>query len=208
MKTAADLRELLGRIDHKGYPAYKDTAGQYQFQGFVLSIDHVQGDPFAAPSDVSVKVKGNTAGFPEEYYREDYKRIALQDMINRRFYKAADKFSFQAKGSGKSGLLLVSRPGQEILERSAVRISPEGDIVFRLKVGFPANGRTINARELIKILFTFLPECVEQSLLYRAYRKEEVLRTAELAEDQNCVRKLLKEHNLAAFVANGAILPR
>ena len=121
MKTAADLRELLGRIDHKGYPAYKDTAGQYQFQGFVLSIDHVQGDPFAAPSDVSVKVKGNTAGFPEEYYREDYKRIALQDMINRRFYKAADKFSFQAKGSGKSGLLLVSRPGQEILERSAVR---------------------------------------------------------------------------------------
>ena len=199
MKTAADLRELLGRIDHKGYPAYKDTAGQYQFQGFVLSIDHVQGDPFAAPSDVSVKVKGNTAGFPEEYYREDYKRIALQDMINRRFYKAADKFSFQAKGSGKSGLLLVSRPGQEILERSAVRISPEGDIVFRLKVGFPANGRTINARELIKILFTFLPECVEQSLLYRAYRKEEVLRTAELAEDQNCVRKLLKEHKDTAF---------
>ena len=80
--------------------------------------------------------------------------------------------------------------------------------MFRLKVGFPANGRTINARELIKILFTFLPECVEQSLLYRAYRKEEVLRTAELAEAQNCVRKLLKEHNLAAFVANGAILPR
>lgn len=208
MKTAADLRELLGRIDHKGYPAYKDTAGLYQFQGYVLSIDHVQGDPFAAPSDVSVKVKGEKAGFPAEYYKEDYCRIALQDMINRRFSKTAEKFSFQAKGSGKSGLLLVSRPGQEILERSSCRILPEGDIVFRLKVGFPANGRTINARELIKILFTFLPECVEQSLLYRAYRKEEVLKVVHLAEDQNHIRTLLEEKGLAAFVANGAILPR
>ncbi len=27
MKRAEDLRELLGRIDRRGYPAYKDTAG-------------------------------------------------------------------------------------------------------------------------------------------------------------------------------------
>ena len=47
MKTSNDLRELLTRIDHKGYPAYKDTRGSYQFEGYVLSIDHVQGDPFA-----------------------------------------------------------------------------------------------------------------------------------------------------------------
>ena len=50
MKTSADLRELLNRIDHKGYPAYKDTRGSWQFEGYVLSIDHVQGDPFAAPT--------------------------------------------------------------------------------------------------------------------------------------------------------------
>ena len=50
MKTSADLRELLNRIDHRGYPAYKDTRGSWQFDGYVLSIDHVQGDPFAAPS--------------------------------------------------------------------------------------------------------------------------------------------------------------
>ena len=50
MKRAEDLRELLGRIDRRGYPAYKDTAGRYQFQKYTLSIDHVQGDPFAADS--------------------------------------------------------------------------------------------------------------------------------------------------------------
>ena len=61
MKTAADLQTLLRQIDHKGYPAYKDTKGKYQFQQYVLSIDHVQGDPFAAPSKVSFLLPGNLA---------------------------------------------------------------------------------------------------------------------------------------------------
>ena len=58
MKTAAELRQLVIRIDHRSYPAYKDTKGMYQFPGYLLSIDHVQGDPFASPSRVSIQVKG------------------------------------------------------------------------------------------------------------------------------------------------------
>ena len=58
MQSAADLRSLLNRIDHRGYPAYKDTKGTYRFPGYVLSIDHVQGDPFASPSKVSIHVEG------------------------------------------------------------------------------------------------------------------------------------------------------
>ena len=50
MQSSTDLRSLLSRIDHRGYPAYKDTKGTYQFPGYVLSIDHVQGDPFASQS--------------------------------------------------------------------------------------------------------------------------------------------------------------
>ena len=65
MKTSTDLRDLLNRIDHKGYPAYKDTKGAWQFEGYVLIIDHVQGDPFASPSKVSVQVPGKLAGFPK-----------------------------------------------------------------------------------------------------------------------------------------------
>lgn len=57
MKTAAELRQLVIRIDHRSYPAYKDTKGMYQFPGYLLSIDHVQGDPFASPSRVSIQVK-------------------------------------------------------------------------------------------------------------------------------------------------------
>ena len=79
MQSEAELRSLLSRIDHRGYPAYKDTKGQYRFPGYVLSIDHVQGDPFASPSKVSVRVRGRQAAFPKELYKERHQRVALQD---------------------------------------------------------------------------------------------------------------------------------
>ena len=44
MKRSDDLKHLLLSIDRKSYPAYKDTRGQYQFNGFVLSIDIILVD--------------------------------------------------------------------------------------------------------------------------------------------------------------------
>lgn len=209
MKRAEDLKELLKRIDHKSYPAYKDTAGKYQFPGYVLSIDHVQGDPFAAPSKISILIQGKTAGFPKELFDTKWKRIALQDLLLRQFYRQVDHYSFQAKGSGKSGLMSVSRCGQEILERSDCQIEEEsGDLHFRMEVGFPASGRTIQARELEKIFFEFLPECVKKSLLYTSLDKRTWKQNAELSEDQHTIREELKKRNLVAFIANGSILPR
>ena len=89
MKRSEDLRELLNRIDRRSYPAYKDTAGKYQFPKYILSIDHVQGDPFAAPSKVSILVNAKQSGFPAEYYDSAWRKAALQDMLIRRFYKKA-----------------------------------------------------------------------------------------------------------------------
>lgn len=209
MKRAEDLRELLKRIDHKSYPAYKDTAGKYQFPRYVLSIDHVQGDPFAAPSKVSIFMNGKEAGFPKELFDKKWKRIALQDLILRQFYRQVDHYSFQAKGSGKSGLMSVSRCGQEILERSDCQIEEKsGDLHFRMEIGFPANGRTIQARELEKIFFDFLPECVKKSLFYTSLDQRKWKQNAELSEDQQAIREELKKRNLVAFIANGSVLPR
>lgn len=209
MQSQTELRSLLQKIDHRGYPAYKDTRGAYEFPGYVLSIDHVQGDPFAAPSKVSVQVKGKQAGFPEDLWKEKCRRIAVQDFLLRQFGKHVEKVSFRAKGSGKSGLMSVSRPGQEVLERSACQIDEKtGDIVLRMEIGFPANGRTVNARELEKILFEFLPECVRGALYFQALDRQAVRNAADLAEDQNYIRRQLEKMGLVAFVANGAVLPR
>lgn len=209
MKRAEDLRDLLQKIDRRGYPAYKETAGAYRFPNYILSIDHVQGDPFASPSKVSVIVSGEESGFLKEHYDSPWRKAALQDMLIRRFYQKADGFSFQAKGSGKSGMIAVSRPGQKILERSACQIDEKsGRIVFCLEIGFPANGRTVNARELEKILFSFLPECIKASLYCRSYSPKQVSEVMHLSDDQQAIRQELKKQGLIAFVANGSILPR
>ena len=209
MQTSEELKNLLKRIDHRGYPAYKDTKGEYKFPGYILSIDHVQGDPFASPSKVSVHVSGKSAGFPKELYQGKHQRIALQDELTRQFGKKAERFAFKAKGSGKSGLISVSRCGQEVLERTACSIEPKsGAVVLRMEIGFPANGRTINARELDKILFEFVPECVKFALIYKNMDAEKLREIIDLAEDQQYIREMLPKLGLCAFVANGSILPR
>ncbi|MBR1628034.1 MAG: isopentenyl-diphosphate delta-isomerase, partial [Lachnospiraceae bacterium] len=88
MYTDTELKRLLEEIDHRGYPSYKRTAGKWEFKGFTLSIDHVQGDPFASPSNVSVIVDGKRAAFPEEYYKDEHRRVALEDHLLRLFSRA------------------------------------------------------------------------------------------------------------------------
>ena len=209
MKSSNDLHASLRAIDHKGYPAYKSLAGSYQFKNFILCIDHVQGDPFASPSSLHIEVLHNYAKFPEEYYVNHNYRIALQDHLIRLFAAKFEAYQFKAKGSGKSGLMSITRCGQEVLERTACQIQPEnGNILLRMEIGFPANGRTINARELEKILFDFVPECVKASLFYKNLDAKRLRRIVDLAEDQEYIRKELPKLGLCAFVANESVLPR
>ena len=207
MKSSEELRNNLRAINRKSYPAYKSLTGSYSFGKYILNIEHVQGDPFAAPSRLSVKVNHKTAKFPDTYYGTKWNKTALEDYLIRRFHKQADKFCFQAKGSGKSGIITVSRCGQEVLERTACEITAE-EVIVRFEVGFPANGRTINATELEKILFDFIPVCVEQSLYYDKTPKEELEKTIFLAEDQQFIREEMKKQDIVAFIANDSILPR
>ena len=207
MQTSAQLRTQLQAIDRRSYPAYKSLAGGYRFGRYTLWIDHVQGDPFASPSSLRVEVPAEEAGFPPRLLQKAWGRTALEDFLIRRFAARMEAYNFKAKGSGKSGLLSISRCGQEVLERSACRIR-NGAVTLRFHVGFPAFGRTISAGELEKILFSFLPECVEQSLLYRNLDGKQAEAAVFLAEDQQALREILKREHLAAFVANGSLLPR
>ena len=207
MQSYNDLQSQLKTIDHKSYPLYKSLRGSYQFHKYILSIDHVQGDPFAAPSDVRVTVDAKAAGFPAFAMKDKLTRTALADELLRNFAAKVNQFNFKAKGSGKSGLISVTHCGQEVLRRTACEIS-EKEITARFAVGFPANGRTINAKELEKILFEYLPQCVEQSFYYKNLNAQKVKEVVELAEDQQAIREKLPELGLAAFVADDSVLPR
>ena len=207
MKNSEELRQQLRSINRKSYPAYKGLKGLYHFGNYILSIDHVQGDPFASPSHISIQISHRDAGFPVEYYKDTLTGTTLCDYLTRQFEKQVSQYSFRAKGSGKSGLLTVSHCGQEILSRTACEITEKG-ITARFFVGFPANGRTINATELEKILFDFLPVCIQKSFFYSSLNAKELQNYIELAEDQEFIRQTLPAKNLCAFIADGSILPR
>ena len=109
MQSYNDLQSQLKTIDHKSYPLYKSLRGSYQFPKYILSIDHVQGDPFAAPSDVRVTVDAKSAGFPAFAMKDKLTRTALADELLRNFAAKVNQFNFKAKGSGKSGVKSVKK---------------------------------------------------------------------------------------------------
>ena len=87
MKHSEELRQQLHSIHRRSYPAYKDLKGQYSFGNYILSIDHVQGDPFASPSHISVRIAHKDAAFPQEYYKDTLSRTTLCDYLTRQFEK-------------------------------------------------------------------------------------------------------------------------
>lgn len=207
-QSKQQLIKTLREIDNKSYPAYKQLKGSYDMAGFTLIIEHVQGDPFASPSMISVEVSAAKANFPKELYETEEKKVALEDWLLRLFAGEIRKYSFQAKGSGKSGYMGAVMPGPEILKRTGCEISKDGDVLVRFEAGFPANGRRINSRELEKMLTQFVPKVVSGTLYYDKTKERQFRQVAELAEDQKYIRDELRTRNLVAFVANGAILPR
>ncbi|MBR7057652.1 MAG: ABC-ATPase domain-containing protein [Stomatobaculum sp.] len=209
MNTAEELKSAILKMDHRGYPAYKSLAGSWRFPEYILNIDHVQGDPFASPSSLSVRIDGKRAGFPAAFLETQARRRALEDALVRRFQQETGRLTERAKGSGKSGLIESSRPGQEVLERTACRVkTPGGEILFRFYVGFPAFGRSIAAGELVSILFEMLPKIIHAALFFHQEEAAAFQRLLFLTDDQQALRQFLKERGLAAFVADGAVLPR
>jgi len=209
MNTAEELKSAILKMDHRGYPAYKSLAGSWRFPEYILNIDHVQGDPFASPSSLSVRIDGKRAGFPAAFLETQARRRALEDALVRRFQRETGRLTERAKGSGKSGLIESSRPEQEVLERTACRVkTPGGEILFRFYVGFPAFGRSIAAGELVSILFEMLPKIIHAALFFHQEEAAAFQRLLFLTDDQQALRQFLKERGLAAFVADGAVLPR
>lgn len=207
MKNLNDLKKQIDSIDGRGYKSYKTLEGDYDFIDYVLHIDHVQGDPFASPSRVRISMKSSVNKIPHDLFNESHKKIAVQDFIARVFSQNINKFGERVMGSGKSGMINISRCTQEILDRTAI-ILDKYKIEARFEVGFPARGRSVLGRELQKILYDFLPKIADNSLKYENLNKSKLISRVKLVCDQEFIREELKRLGLVAFIGNGAILPR
>ncbi|MEJ2678715.1 MAG: ABC-ATPase domain-containing protein [Gemmatimonadota bacterium] len=142
MRSIEQLRVHLHRLDNRGYKAYREIQGPYDAGDFTLHVDHVQGDPYAAPSRVRAVLPASTVGLPPWLTASPIRRTAAADYLNRALHdRLADEQG--GTGSGRSAELWILRPGQQVLERASVGIGPDGAVVARLRAGLPARGRRI-----------------------------------------------------------------
>jgi len=206
VQTADILHKRLQLLEGRGYKAYKEIKGEYDFSGYVLFIDYVQGDPFATPSRFRIMIPQDTAQFPKTLARNKMRQIALADYLCRQFHLQARKKS-KSRGIGKSGLIEIDVPAQAVLARTAVMVKTD-EIEIRFFLGLPARGRTILGKQAIEMIFEDLPNIVEKALLFQNLDAAAVQSFVETVEDAEAMRDQLGPRNLVAFVGNGAILPR
>lgn len=202
-----ELRRLLQRSDGRGYKAYRDLRGHFELGDLSLHIDHVQGDPFAAPSKLRVRIPMELARFPSTWYATPVRRRALEDLLARRASDAIRSSSGRSRGSGKSGVVRVDAGGQEVLARSAARVCADW-VELRLEVGLPAAGRRVLGREAEALLCDDVPALARQALLATEAPPGSVEAFVDCIDDQEHVREQLAGLGLVAFIPDGAVLPR
>jgi len=202
-----NLQNKLLALDGKGYKAYKSIAGVYTFPAFELSIDHVQGDPFATPSRISVRVDTIKAAFPAELWQTTVRRVALEDFLGRAIRRAIQRFVKGRRGSGGSGEFHISTSGQQVLLRNALFVR-EDFIEARFTLGLPANGRRAAGREAVSMFIDELPQVINAALYYESLDPTQVQQHVHSVEDQDALRHWLQDAGLVAFVADGSLLPR
>jgi predicted ABC-class ATPase len=201
------LRRLLASIDRQSYKAYKRLEGTYGFAGFTLTIDHVQGDPFADPSRVSIRVPLERAGYPGEFLQTAVRRVALEDYLGRALHRAIRRRVKGNRGIGHSGHMAICVGGQEVLRRNAVLLGGRY-VEARLTAGLPAAGRRILADQARAMFCDEIPALVREGLLYEQLPQNDVREHVLCVEDQESLRTWLTEAGLVAFVADGSVLPR
>ena len=207
MGSADELLRTLRQIDGRGYKAYKDLRGIWELEGATLFIDHVQGDPFAAPSRMRLRVGASAAGWPDALLASRERHIAFEDFLARSVDRAITAAVRGGRGSGKSGQVFVDAGRQAILERTAATATDEF-VEVRLEVGLPAAGRRVLAREAETLLVEELPALADAALHATAASENAALRHAETAENHAHLQAQLAGGGWVAFVPNGARLPR
>lgn len=206
MTDEAMLKKILGKIDRRGYKAYKDLEGEYNFDFFTLFIDHVQSDPFAPPSRLRARVPAQRGGFPENLVNCTAERIAMEDYLSRCFNFALLQKTKTDKNSPKA-IISIDCGKQEILERSSAVFERE-HVEVRFSLGLPARGRTILGKQAEETLCRLLPDIVYSSLLWKNIDQEGARKHIYTYMVQECLRQQLAPKKLVAFIADGAILPR
>jgi predicted ABC-class ATPase len=199
------LVSALDRIDRKGYGAYKDISGSFEFDDFTLFVDNVQRDPFAPPSLIRVRTREN--GFDPALFENPVRRVAFEDFLTREADRAVRDVVRGDRGSGGSGRVEIQHPSQKVLPRTSMVVEQD-HVEARMAVGLPARGRSVDGQAARVVLLEELPQVVGRALKPEGVDLDRAGLHVKTIEDANHLRNLLPSLGLVAFVGDGAVLPR
>ncbi|MDR1811452.1 MAG: ABC-ATPase domain-containing protein [Candidatus Fibromonas sp.] len=190
-----ELHQRMLKMHGKPYGVYKSLQGQFfGFGDFTLKFTHIQGDPHAQPSRVMLSAKMSSLGFPEELHCNREKEIALADFLLRQFIEDAENIS-------------IVKAHSQIMRRNSLCIE-NGIVRILASVNLPGESRRIEGEKASELLIGILSDWVTAAMYWNNLDKEKCKAHIECLANRNFLLAQLAEKKLAAFVPNGAILPR
>lgn len=205
MYPRTQLRRTLERIEGQPYATYRDLTGTYDFGAYILHIDRVQPDPFAQATRLRVEMR--QPPLPAWALETGLGRLAAEDWLLRRLAAELARLADGPDGPGPASALHVPTPGQQVLERSALRLRAR-DLEVRLTCQLPAEQRRVRGARAAAALDVTLPAAIRAMLPSSQGDTADLRAHLDLLEDQGALRAAMAERDWVAFLADGAILPR
>jgi len=206
MKTKKYFHKKLISLDGKRTDSYTALTGEYDFDGFVLTVDYVPGDSERLIARLRARLPFDRAKFPRDVFNTKSRAIGACDYIARQFGHLASKLSFTDRRI-KGGRISIERPGREILETNAI-VAGKESIEARFTVELPHRQGKIASTRAIEMLIDRVPKLVTGALTFRFLDGEELADWIETCEDADAARSQLADRGLVAFIADGSILVR
>lgn len=197
------LYQKIRTLNGKNYGLYKSLAEKpWDFGDFVLEFLHVQGDPYAPASRVTIRAKLQILGYAAEWGGSFERRLALSDFLHRKLSRLV-----QEKYPDKDAAVIFDVAGPEMLVRNSLWID-NGELRACLQVKLPGDGRKIQAELAAEILTMVLPDLVSAGLYYDKSDEGALQEHYRILAERKEILSQLDAQELCAFVPDGAVLPR
>ena len=197
------LYQKIRTLNGKNYGLYKSLAEKpWDFGDFVLEFLHVQGDPYAPASRVTIRAKLQILGYAAEWGGSFERRLALSDFLHRKLSRLV-----QEKYPDKDAAVIFDVAGPEMLVRNSLWID-NGELRACLQVKLPGEGRKIQAELAAEILTMVLPDLVSAGLYYDKSDEGALQEHYRVLAERKEILSQIDACGLCAFVPDGAVLPR
>ncbi|MFA6472156.1 MAG: ABC-ATPase domain-containing protein [Candidatus Latescibacterota bacterium] len=206
MNKSEDLIRVILSLNGKRAEAYRELAGEYDYDDFILVVDYIPDNPSKQSSRIRARVPLDAAKYPYDVFNTKSREIGARDFLIRSVSFAAAKVSKSAHGI-RGGKIVTERPGQEIIENTAL-VMGDNYIEARFSVDLPLKGDKIPGNLTVELFGNIIPKIIKECLFFKNLDGDGLAEWIETNEDADAVRSMLDEMGLVAFVADGSLLPR